>query len=180
MRLVGSKKDLNRPREVIIITTGGTIEKTYDEFDGSLSNRESIVQHKILSKLRLPYVKIRVFSILSKDSLHMDDNDRNLLKTSIENHLTENTPVVVLHGTDTMEVSSKYCLEHILEPKAPIIFTGAMKPLGFEDSDALQNITEAIYASGIVDKGVYVSFHGKIFQGDKVRKNHEKGTFESL
>ncbi|MGZ3745867.1 MAG: asparaginase, partial [Pseudobdellovibrionaceae bacterium] len=60
-------------QDVIIITTGGTIEKTYNEFDGSLENRGTSIKNRILSKMRLPYTNITVFPVLSKDSLYMDD-----------------------------------------------------------------------------------------------------------
>ncbi|HWU44250.1 MAG TPA: hypothetical protein VN132_12455, partial [Bdellovibrio sp.] len=55
-------------QDVIIITTGGTIEKTYDEFDGSLQNRGTSIRNRILSKMRLPYTNILVHPLLSKDS----------------------------------------------------------------------------------------------------------------
>jgi len=34
-------------RTVSLITTGGTIEKTYDELTGELANRRSIVEHRL-------------------------------------------------------------------------------------------------------------------------------------
>src|SRR5690606_3043994 len=141
------RMSMNRPQEIIVITTGGTIEKTYDEFDGSLANRESIIKGKITSRLRLPYTSLQVYSVMSKDSLFMTDDDRNLLIQFIRSQLEKNAPIVILHGTDTMAVSAELCEREIKNPKVPIVFTGAMKPLGFEDSDALQNVTEALLAS---------------------------------
>ena len=63
----------NKMQSVTVITTGGTIDKSYDEFEGTLSNRETLIKDLILSKLRLPYTFLEVFSIFSKDSLHMTD-----------------------------------------------------------------------------------------------------------
>ena len=54
--------------------------------------------------------------------------------------------------------------------KLPVVFTGAMKPMGFEDSDATQNVTEAIFATKFCLPGVYISFHGELFDLPKVRK----------
>lgn len=170
----------NRAQEIVVITTGGTIEKTYDEFDGSLSNRESVIKSKITSRLRLPYTNIQVFSVMNKDSLFMTDEDRSLLLQFIRAQLEKKIPIVVLHGTDTMAVSAELCAKEIKSPLVPIVFTGAMKPLGFEDSDAIQNVTEALLASKLLAPGVYLSFHGRVYNVPGVRKNRERGTFEQL
>lgn len=161
-----------------IITTGGTIEKSYDESDGSLSNRASIIRAKLISKLRLPYTDLNFHPLLAKDSLYMDDNDRQILLEFINTLAVLHHPILVLHGTDTMEISAQFCFERIGNPKVPIIFTGAMRPLGFDDTDALQNVTESLILTRVLQPGIYVSFHGNIFPLPMVRKNRALGTFE--
>jgi L-asparaginase len=167
-------------QDVIIITTGGTIEKTYDEFDGSLENRGTSIRNRILTKMRLPYTNILVHPLLSKDSLYMTDIDRKLIATTVKEQMQRACPIVVLHGTDTMSVSAEFCLKEIGTPKVPVVFTGAMIPMGFEDSDAAQNVTEALLAAKFLNPGFYISFHNQIFSVPHVRKNKEKGTFEAL
>ena len=76
MKLVNKEK-------IILIATGGTIEKTYDEGSGSLSNRESIINKYIIDSLRLPYTSLHVFNIINKDSLGFTDYDRTLLAKTI-------------------------------------------------------------------------------------------------
>ncbi len=173
--------DLVNATEVLVMTTGGTIEKSYDEFDGSLANRESQIKERILHRLRLPYTKINVFSLMAKDSLHMTDYDRTLILKTLESHLEKKKPIVILHGTDTMAKTAKLIFEKF-GPKleVPIVFTGAMKPMGFEDSDANQNVTEALLAAKILKPGVYISFHNRVFELPNVRKNKEKRTFEAF
>lgn len=163
-----------------ILATGGTIEKIYDEFEGSLQNRETIVKNKILQKLRLPYTDITVKQIMSKDSLYMDDEDRRFILDSLKAHEKGGHPIVVLHGTDTMDLTTKYCYDNYPSVKVPVVFTGAMKPLGFDDSDAAQNVIEAIFAARILAPGYYVTFHGKLFKVPNFRKNKQKGTFEEI
>lgn len=171
-------------QDIIIMTTGGTIEKTYDEFDGSLSNRESEIKHRLLTRLRMPYTRLHVFSVMAKDSLTMTDYDRTLLAKTVKVQLEKKFPIVVLHGTDTMAKTANVIFEMIqqktIEPTVPIVFTGAMKPMGFEDSDADQNITEALLAARILEPGVYISFHNRVFSLPNVRKNKDKRTFESF
>jgi L-asparaginase len=174
------KKNINvKTSDVIIITTGGTIEKTYDEFDGSLENRGTSIKNRILSKLRLPYTNIHVLPLLSKDSLHMDETDRELICKTITVEAKKGAPIVVLHGTDTMAVTAKYCFENIAQLGVPVVFTGAMIPMGFEDTDATQNVTEALLAAKLLSSGLYISFHNQIFIVPHVHKNKEKRTFES-
>ncbi|UOF00669.1 asparaginase domain-containing protein [Bdellovibrio reynosensis] len=167
-------------KDVIIITTGGTIEKTYNEFDGSLENRGTSIKNRILSKMRLPYTNIMVYPLLSKDSLYMTDGDRSLIAATVKDQMQRGSPIVVLHGTDTMHVSAEYCFKEMGTPKVPVVFTGAMIPMGFDDSDATQNVTEALLAAKLLNPGFYISFHNQVFSLPNVRKNKEKGTFESF
>lgn len=164
--------------KVTILTTGGTIEKSYSEFDGSLKNRQSLLKNKILSKLRLPHTEIMVFEMMAKDSLDMNDADRELIWQTIEQKFHEHHPILVLHGTDTMEVSLRYCFEKNPHPPVPVIFTGAMMPMGFEGSDALQNFCEALALSQVIAPGFYISFHSHLFKAPLVTKNRKRRTFE--
>ena len=171
---------INDIRPLIILTTGGTIEKIYDESEGTLQNRDTIIKNKILQKLRLPYTDIRVKSVMAKDSLYMDEADRVLICNEIEEHAKFGFPIVVLHGTDTMDITSSFCHDRSPHPTVPVVFTGAMKPMGFDDSDATQNVVEAIFAAHIVDPGYWVTFHGRLYAVPTFRKNRQKGTFEAV
>lgn len=164
--------------DVIIITTGGTIEKTYNEFDGSLENRGTSIKNRILTKLRLPYTNLSVYPLLSKDSLYMTDEDRELIAATIKDQAAKGAPIVILHGTDTMHISADFALKKLGTINVPVVFTGAMIPMGFDDSDATQNVTEALLAAKMLPPGFYISFHNQIFTVPHVRKNREKGTFE--
>lgn len=166
--------------EILIFTTGGTIEKTYNEFDGSLENRGTSIRNRISNKLRLPTTQIHVFPLMSKDSLYMTDEDRNFILSKIKEHAYGQTPIVILHGTDTMTLTAEFCWKNIPDPTVPVIFTGAMIPMGFEDSDATQNVTEALLATRILSPGFYITFHNQIFTVPGVQKNKTKGTFERI
>lgn len=73
-----------RQNVVHIITTGGTIEKSYDELDGTLDNRTSIINKLVVDYLRLPYTELNFHPLLKKDSLHFTDQDRDLLVSFIK------------------------------------------------------------------------------------------------
>ncbi len=168
----------NHVQSVNIITTGGTIEKSYDELDGTLENRTSIIRDQVIRHLRLPYTTVEFHPLFAKDSLFMTEDDRKVLCAKVQELLVLATPIVVLHGTDTMDQSARYCFEQLGAVPVPVIFTGAMRPIGFDNSDARQNVTEALFASRLIAPGFYISFHGRLFTVPNVRKNRDKGTFE--
>ncbi len=165
---------------MIVLTTGGTIEKTYSEVEGSLENRKSVLREKIIPRLRLPHTEIDVEEIMAKDSLHMTDQDRQIIFEHVAPLAQLDRPILVIHGTDTMQLSAEYCFQRCQDVKVPVVFTGAMKPVGFEDSDAIQNFTEALIAASILPPGIYISFHSRIFKVPNVRKNLAKSTFEEI
>lgn len=166
-----------KKKQILVLTTGGTIEKSYDELDGSLENRESLLKSLLLSKLRLPHTEVELQEVMAKDSLHMTEEDRHLIYERIIHHSLQGRPIIVLHGTDTMEKTAEHCFKQDPVPRVPVIFTGAMRPVGFEDSDARQNFTEALMAAHLLEPGFYISFHNHLFKVPKVTKNKQQGTF---
>ena len=169
-------------RHVTLITTGGTIEKTYDEQSGKLENRRSIVG-RMLRRLRLEDTVVSIIELLSKDSLDMTDVDRSRIVEVTRGAIGEvagpGTPkgVVILHGTDTLCMTGDLLSRQLGVPQVPVILTGAMRPFEMVRSDALQNLTEAIFAAGLLAPGVYVSAHGRTLAFPGIHKDLQRGTF---
>jgi L-asparaginase len=165
-----------------ILTTGGTIEKSYDEKEGVFGNKDSFMAQEIKSKIRMPHTEILVETLMNKDSLNMDAADRLLIYKSLKSVALSKIPVIVLHGTDTLVETTAVCVEQMqkeqLTFEVPVIFTGSMRPIGFDASDALQNVTEALMAAKLLSGGVYVSFHNQIFLAPHLIKNKTLRTFE--
>jgi L-asparaginase len=168
-------------RQITLITTGGTIEKTYDELTGDLLNRRSIVR-RMLSELRLEDAEVEVVELLSKDSLDMTEDDRRRIVEAVRSRLPAGggataAGIVVLHGTDTLAATGEKLCAEIPSPRVPIVLTGAMRPFEMKQSDALQNLTEALFATGILPPGIYCVAHGRALAFPGVRKDRERGTF---
>lgn len=168
-------------RKITLITTGGTIEKTYDEYTGELANRRSIVR-RMLAELRIEDTEISVFELMSKDSQVLTDADRHRILEAVRatgacDEGAPTTGIVILHGTDTLAVTGQKLYEELGPPKVPVVLTGAMRPFEMKQSDALQNLTEAIFAAGVLPPGVYCVAHGRVLPFPGVRKDHERGTF---
>lgn len=166
-------------RRVYLISTGGTIEKVYHEPTGSAVNHEGKIK-KYLERLRLPDTEIDVLSVLNKDSLEMTAADRDLVLAVVSARLQDPAPVVITHGTDTMVETGLRLKEGLPDLKAPVILTGAMTPLGFENTDGLQNLTEALFATRFLPAGVWLVMHNQAYAIDRVRKNREHARFESI
>jgi len=162
--------------KINVITTGGTIEKVYSEQTSTVENVDSKID-RYLGRLRLPDCDVRVTPLMNKDSLEMTEADRSEILGLIRQMLDEASPVVIVHGTDTMVQTGRYLKQALPELKVPIVLTGAMTPLGFEGSDGLQNLTESLFAVRILDPGIYVVMHNQVFPIDRVRKDHETSRF---
>ncbi len=161
-------------RHIELITTGGTIEKTYDAHSGTLSNTGSIV-HRMLRRLQLPDTRVHVRELMSKDSLELTEDDRANIADTVRAIADISDSIVILHGTDTLAETGEALVGTVAD--ARVVLTGAMRPYEMKRSDALQNLTEALLASTVVAPGVYCAFHGNVLAFPGVQKDHERLTF---
>ncbi|MEO1337755.1 MAG: asparaginase domain-containing protein [Myxococcota bacterium] len=161
-------------KSVALISTGGTIEKTYDALRGVLDNRVSVLD-VMLASLELRAVDIHRIALMNKDSTDMDDADHELIANTAQWAARNHDGVIVVHGTDRLEVSGERILK-AGEPNTPIILTGAMRPFELRATDALQNLTEALLAVQLLTPGVYSVMHNRILQFPGVIKDRKRGT----
>ena len=161
---------------VTIITTGGTIAKTFDELEGSLSNRRPVVEG-LIAALRLPDIRVEFRHVLNKDSLEMTDADRHLILRAVREALGQADAVTIIHGTDTLSVTGEMLCRELGDLRVPVVLTGAMRPYEFRDSDAVQNVTEAMLACRLASPGVYVAMHNRLLRFPGVVKDRTTLTF---
>ena len=159
--------------ELLIVTTGGTIDKIYFDDKSDYQIGEPQIG-TILRELGVSF-RFSVIPILRKDSLHITDEDRELVRATIAAQSTEH--VLVTHGTDSM-VQTGQVLKSIAGKT--IVMTGALSPARFRGSDAEFNIGCAIGAVQCLPAGVYIAMNGLVWDPAKVRKNVEANRFESL
>ena len=168
-------------KRIALISTGGTIEKTYDDLSGVLANNVSVLD-VMLASLELRGVSIRRVALMNKDSIEMSAADHTLIAETAIKLARESDGVVVVHGTDRLAISGERVVElagGATGPAvgAPIVFTGAMRPYELRSTDALQNLTEALLAAQILTAGVYVVMHDQVLQFPGVIKDRSAGTF---
>lgn len=161
---------------IALLSTGGTIEKTYDELEGVLTNEVSVLE-VMLSQLELGGVELERFRLMNKDSLEMTSEDHDLIARTALEKAAEFEGVVVVHGTDRMAETGERIVELDSSPRVPIVLTGAMRPYEMRTTDAMQNLCESLLSVQIASPGVYVAMHNKLLQFPGVRKDRQNGTF---
>ena len=167
---------MRKTSTIYLLTTGGTLEKAYSEQTGSVHNFNNKVE-RYLSRLRIPNHDVIVVPLMNKDSLEMSDDDRAVLLTKVRELLVEGAPIVISHGTDTMVESGLYLKRSLPDVSVTVVLTGAMTPLGFEDSDGLQNLTESLIAAQLLCSGIYIVMHNSVYPIDRVRKDRALSRF---
>jgi L-asparaginase len=165
-------------RRVHIIATGGTIEKIYSETRGAVENLHNKID-RYIARLRLPDTAVEIVRLMNKDSLEMTDGDRQCILATVQAKLADQSPIVITHGTDTMVETGLFLQRALPDLAVPIVLTGAMTPLGFEESDALQNLTEALFATRVLAPSVWLVMHNQAFAIDRVRKDRQQARFVS-
>ncbi len=155
------------------IITGGTIAKRYDEISGELLFDEEHLQ-KMLSQARVTQ-DLKITTLFLKDSLDMDAEDRAQIAQAIKQ--SSAPKILVLHGTDTM-VQSAQAVHQNADKR--IVFTGAMIPFAFKNSDALFNLGTAFGAFTSDEAGVFIAMNGKLFAWDQVQKDQKLGRFVAV
>ena len=163
-------------RRIALISTGGTIEKTYDELRGVLENQVSVLDI-MLASLELRGITVHRVPLMNKDSLEMSPEDHTLIAQTAALLAASYDGVVVVHGTDRLAVSGHRVVEIAGTPVSPIVFTGAMRPYELRSTDALQNLTEALLAVQLVPPGVYVAMHNQVLAFPGVVKDAQRRTF---
>ena len=158
---------------ILVLTTGGTIDKAYFDALSEYQIVESGIPALIAeARVALPF---RVVELMRKDSLELTDADRALIAAAVRE--APEARVVITHGTDTMTETAK-ALSGI-EGKT-VVLTGALSPARFAETDAPFNLGMAFATAQTAAPGVWIAMSGQVFDGRKVRKDRAAGKFVSI
>ena len=157
-----------------VLVTGGTFDKEYDELSGRLYFKTTHLEEMLrLARCR---IDVGIETLMMKDSLDLTDQDRAAIVERCRG--VAEARLVVTHGTDTMAETARAL--HAAGTGKTVVLTGAMIPYAFGSSDGLFNLGSALSFAQVLPPGVYVAMNGRVFPGDRVRKNRESGIFEEL
>jgi L-asparaginase len=159
---------------ILILTTGGTIDKNYfdalSEYQITDSGIPALLKE---ARVALPF---RVVELMRKDSLELTDADRHTIAQTARD--APELRIVITHGTDTMTETAK-----VLDREAPgktIVLTGALSPARFAETDASFNLGMAFAAVQTATPGVWIAMSGQVFDGLRVKKDRAAGRFVAL
>jgi len=158
--------------KILIISTGGTFNKIYNPKTGVLDiDKSSNALKNIASKW---LTEFEILNIIGKDSLEMTNHDRLELLSTL--HQSNYDKIIIVHGTDTMDITAEYLADAELEKS--IVLTGAMVPYSIDPTEATANLASAYgYLNALEKEGVYIAMNGVIGLYDKVKKNRKEGRF---
>ena len=160
-------------KKLQIFTTGGTVDKIYFDALSEFQIGDPVVG-PILESMNVGF-EFCVDELMRLDSLDMTDQHRQTIQQRVSECDAEH--ILIMHGTDGM-VETAGWLEDIGNKK--IIFTGAMQPAAFSDTDAVFNIGCAVGALQMVENGIYIVMNGQVFAADQVVKNRAAHRFEAV
>jgi len=157
--------------KIKFFATGGTIDKIY--FDALSTYEIGCPKIKDILTEALVNFTYEVNSLTKKDSLDLNDRDRNKILNAVREE--ECRRIVITHGTDTM-VKTAQTLKQV--KGKTIVLTGAMAPASFKITDAQFNLGLAVAAVQTLPPGVYLAVNGRILNPDRAIKNRERKMFE--
>jgi len=160
--------------EILVLTTGGTIDKVYFDAKSEFSVGDSVLPELLReAQVRQPY---RLHGLLRKDSLELTDADRDLIKTSVADDPARH--IIITHGTDTMTTTAAVLAPLAVSPDGcTIVLTGSLSPARFARTDATFNIGMAFAAVQSLSAGVYIVMNGQVFAADRVHKDRAQNAF---
>ena len=124
---------------LLVLTTGGTIDKVYFDAASEYEIGEPTVPH-VFREAGVT-LEWRLLPLLRKDSLEMEPEDRQAIRTACED--AAESRILITHGTDTMSLTAE-ALRGI--PGKTIVLTGALAPARFRVTDAVFNLGLALGA----------------------------------
>lgn len=160
----------NDPEPILVVTTGGTIDKVYFDAKSNYEVGESVVGDLLRqAQVRVPF---EMLALLRKDSLEITDAERAQIRQRIE--ARPERRVVMTHGTDTMTDTARALMA--LTDRT-IVLTGSLSPARFAQTDAVFNVGMAFAAVQALPVGVYIVMNGQIFAADRVHKDRQHNVF---
>ncbi len=158
---------------IVVLTTGGTIDKVYFDALSDFEVGASMVGELLKeAHVQAPF---EIFELMRKDSLELDDADRAAIAQAVAKRAP--AQVVITHGTDTMTATAEVLQNDPACAGCTVVLTGALAPARFAQSDATFNVGMAFAAVQTLSPGVYIVMNGQVFEAGRVRKDRAQNKF---
>lgn len=158
--------------QLLIICCGGTFDKSRFTRSGKFvcGDPQAI---KMLEAAKVDSATCEVMSLMKKDSLDMDDADREAVVRAVVE--APQKRIAIAHGTDTLVQTA--CALDGAAPEKTVSIVGANSPAIFTGSDASFHLGFGLAVAAGWPAGVWVAMHGKVWPAPKVTKDTERQLF---
>ncbi|KAF8571297.1 hypothetical protein P879_03312 [Paragonimus westermani] len=168
--------------DILIIQTGGTIDKCYPKHIGGYAFEfgESYAS-KLVKAHTLPRnVLLHCVNPFSKDSLELTEADRWCLMRIINE--TSIHKILITHGTDTIIETAQFLSLNLKKNNTKcVVLTGSFLPGVFKSTDADFNVGFALGGLLHTEKtGVFIAIQGRFFRANEVKRNTETGDYQEI
>ncbi|NLU53023.1 MAG: asparaginase [Clostridiaceae bacterium] len=167
-------------KRILIIGTGGTIASK--KHPTGLRPELEIDDLIRLSGIPQDKCHIEGITIMNIDSTNMTPDRWIDMARCIQKNYENFDGFVITHGTDTMAYTGAALTYIFHNLNKPVIITGSQYPITEEYTDAIQNLTDAVYFAMENIKGVFICFDGSLIAGTRATKIKTKSydAFESV
>jgi L-asparaginase len=165
-------QDTGPKKSILILATGGTI--VCAESGNGLSPHYSVDDLINCIQPVSKRVSISGKMVMNIDSSNMTPQYWLNIAHAIEAEYKNFDGFVITHGTDTMAYTAA-ALTYIIDGlNKPVIITGSQYSMMDNETDAIQNLTDAILFAKEELVGVFILFDGKLINGTRAIKTKTK------
>lgn len=162
-------------REVLLLTTGGTISMSTAESDGDSGATPVLGSEDLLAGVpqEVRPKKLRAETLMNRPSIHLSPGEQLDVVRRARDAARLGLGVVVTHGTDTLEETAMLA-DIIHDAEAPIVFTGAIRTASLPGADGPANLADSLAVAASPEAnglGAVVCFGGEIHHARTVRKS---------
>ena len=165
--------------KIVVIVTGGMIAAPIDSqrTASSAENANKQIIESIGNEIKKDAIEIVHFSLVDSSSIDFDFllDLAKLVQRKVK--ALNIKGVVIIHGTDTMEITAYFLYRCVYPNSKPIVVTGSQRSIKQSDYDGRTNITNAIKQvfnpeTVINAPGVTINFFGQIHSPISLKKEH--------
>ncbi len=160
-------------RSIGLLATGGTIAAAPPSTGDQ--NHVGVAALTPHPHDRPEWIDVVPRDVLGRSSRQLTADDLWTLATAVEEEIAAGRDgVVITHGTDTLEETA-YALALLVEPKVPVVITGAMRSPHHSGPDGPANVRAALVAAAdpsLAPYGPVVVFQDEVHVARLVTKMH--------
>ncbi len=160
-------------KKILMVSCGGTISMHQNETTGALDVAHGADQLFRLEPRIVELAHIESHELMNVDSSNMMPADWEKMVAIVEKNYRKYDGFVIVMGTNTMAYASSALSFAMQNLGKPVILTGAQIPAEAINTDAHNNLVNALRVATMDIAGVFIVFGSKIMLGCRAKKMSE-------